>query len=120
MKIEIKEYEGGYLKEGADVKLRYSLIPPEVLQELAKILTHGAAKYAPNNWKKCEDTSFYWDSLFRHLQSHRLGEVVDKDSGEKHLSHALCSLMFLVWFNEKDNNGSKEVQVRAKATKRDN
>lgn len=96
--IKITEYEGGYLKEGADVKLRFSLIPAEVEEELAKILTYGAAKYEPNNWKKCKDTTFYWDSLLRHLHQYRIGNPIDAESGFNHLSHALCNLAFLVYF----------------------
>lgn len=108
--------ENGFMKEGASVKLRYNLIPAEVEEELAKILTYGAAKYEPNNWKKCKDSTYYWDAMYRHLQQHRLGEVVDKESGFNHLSHALCNLMFLVYF-ERINNGSiKNANERAGAT----
>ena len=114
-KIDIKEYEGGYLKEGADVKLRYSLIPPEVEEELAKILTYGAAKYAPNNWKKCKDTTFYWDSLLRHLHKYRSGIHTDEESGFNHLSHAICNLAFLVYFerhkNDRATNTSEDDKI---------
>lgn len=103
---DITTYTSGYKKQGADTKLQYNLIPAECLEELAIILTYGANKYEPHNWKKCTNMDFYWDSLFRHLQQYRLGESVDKESGFNHLSHALCNLMFLVYFERKDNDGT--------------
>lgn len=82
-------------------KLRYDLIPPEVNEALAQILTFGANKYEANNWKKCEDTSRYIAALFRHIEAYRKGEKIDKESGFSHLKHALCNLAFLVYFEEK-------------------
>ena len=83
-------------------KLRYDLIPPEVLEELAKILTHGANKYGDNNWKLLEDPmDRYYAALMRHLQEWRKGNSIDEDdSGELHLSHALANIAFLVYFEK--------------------
>lgn len=85
-------------------KPKHSLIPPEVLVELAEVLTMGAEKYGANNWKKCKDTTRYIDALERHLQAHRLGEKVDSESGRLHLSHVLCNAAFLVYLELKDKN----------------
>ena len=83
-------------------KLRYDLIPPEILEELAKILTHGANKYGDNNWKLLEDPmDRYYAALMRHLQEWRKGNSIDEDdSGELHLSHALANIAFLVYFEK--------------------
>lgn len=83
-------------------KLRYDLIPPEILEELAKILTHGAKKYGDNNWKLLEDPmDRYYAALMRHLQEWRKGNSIDEDdSGELHLSHALANIAFLVYFEK--------------------
>lgn len=87
-------------------KLRYDLIPPEVIEELAKVLTHGAAKYAPNNWKKVEPfNDRYYAALMRHLEAWRQGEQLDKDSGLHHLSHVITNVAFLLW---KDLQTKKE------------
>ena len=32
-------------------KLRYELLPPELLEETARVLTFGAVKYADRNWE---------------------------------------------------------------------
>ena len=81
-------------------KLRYSLIPPEAMKEMAKVLTYGAKKYKPNNWQKAEDTSRYVDALYRHLEAWRAGEKVDEESGLSHLSHALTNIGFLIHFED--------------------
>lgn len=46
-------------------KLRYDLIPPEVLLWLAELYTHGA-KYAPDNWKGVSIEQ-YIAAFHRHL-----------------------------------------------------
>lgn len=79
-------------------KLRYSLIPPVATEALAKVLTYGAKKYKPNNWKKVEDTERYVDALYRHLEAWRGGQEFDEESGLSHLSHALTNIAFLIWY----------------------
>lgn len=79
-------------------KIRYDLIPPEVLQELAKVLTYGAKKYPENSWKNVEPfNQRYYAALERHLQAWRLGEATDAETGYSHLTHALACLSFLVY-----------------------
>jgi len=81
-------------------KLRYGLIPPSATKALASVLTYGAKKYKPNNWKQADDTDRYVDALYRHLESWRSGEKVDKESGLSHLSHALTNIAFLIHFED--------------------
>lgn len=80
--------------EKADAgKERYDLIPPGVLCDLARVLTYGAAKYAPDNWRKVPDAeSRYYAALMRHLEAWRMGCPVDPESQLPHLAHALCCL----------------------------
>jgi hypothetical protein len=90
-------------------KLRYDLIPEEVTEQLARILTFGSAKYADNNWKFLRPfKSRYFAALMRHIAAWRGGEDVDKESGELHLSHALACLSFLLWG---ELNKSKKLKV---------
>lgn len=85
-------------------KLRYDLIPPEVTEELAKILTHGANKYGANNWKLLENPiDRYYAALMRHLQEWRKGNPLDDGSGESHLSHVLTNVAFLIYFEKLKN-----------------
>ncbi len=77
-------------------KTRYDLIPSKSLRELAEVLTFGAEKYAPDNWKKVpEPEKRYYSALLRHLEAWREGELIDGESGKPHLAHALCCLTFL-------------------------
>jgi len=81
-------------------KLRYSLVPPKAMREMAKVLTYGAKKYKPNNWQQVDDTTRYIDALYRHLEAWRSGEKVDAESKLSHLSHALTNIAFLIHFEE--------------------
>lgn len=82
-------------------KLRYDLVPPSALKALAKVLTYGAKKYKPNNWRTVEDTDRYVGAVFRHLEAWRMGEIHDEESGFTHLEHALTNLAFLIELNAK-------------------
>ena len=76
-------------------KLRFGLIPPVALEEIARVLTYGANKYSDNNWRKV-DASRYEDALGRHINAWRKGEECDQESGLKHLAHALTNMCFLL------------------------
>ena len=81
-------------------KLQYGLIPPLALKATVDVLTFGAEKYEPGNWRRVPDAERrYFDALQRHLWAWKEGEKKDKESGRNHLAHAMCCLMFLA---EKD------------------
>jgi hypothetical protein len=82
-------------------KLRYSLVPPGVLKELAKVFTYGANKYKPGGWKDVEPWR-YEDALFRHLQDWREGIELDPESKLMHLSHALTNIAILIELTKKE------------------
>lgn len=77
-------------------KPRYDLIPPSALAGMAKVLTYGAKKYKPNNWKEVDSLDRYVAALYRHLEAWRVGEKVDSESGLKHLEHAMTNVAFLL------------------------
>jgi len=76
-------------------KIMPSLIEPAYIIGTAKILTFGAIKYEKDNWKKCENRQRYEDALLRHLLDYLSGNKIDEESGQSHLYHASCNLMFL-------------------------
>ncbi len=82
-------------------KIRYDLIPPRSMELLAEVLTFGAKKYKPNNWRTNTDLTRYEGALLRHIQAWRLGEKNDPETGLPHLAHAMCNLTFLM---ELDND----------------
>jgi hypothetical protein len=87
--MEGKKYDNG--------KAQYGLLPPLALEDLVKVLTFGAQKYSPDNWRYVEDAERrYFDAAQRHLWAWKRGELEDEESGESHLAHALCCIMFLL------------------------
>ncbi len=79
-------------------KLRYDLIPMESMKALATILTLGAEKYAARNWEGGMSWQRVYASLMRHLVAFEAGEDTDPESGELHMAHALCNVVFLVTY----------------------
>jgi len=92
-----KPKEGG--KKFDQGKNDWSIIPFECLDELAKIMTYGVAKYGkPSGWASVPDMkNRYFSALMRHLSAYKQGERVDKESNHRHISHALCNVVFLLW-----------------------
>jgi hypothetical protein len=78
-------------------KLRMDLVPIEVMEEMAKVLTFGLEKgYGENSWKEVESKR-YEAALLRHYLAHKKGEIVDPESNLLHLSHMLCNVAFLMY-----------------------
>ncbi len=78
-----------------DGKVRLDLVSPTAIHELAKVLTFGASKYAPNNWRGGMKWSRVIGSLKRHLNAIESGEDHDKETGILHIAHVMCNAMFL-------------------------
>lgn len=76
-------------------KPRISLVPFEFIEGVAKIMTFGAKKYDAYNWTKGFEYSRLMDAIYRHLGSFERGVEIDEESGESHLLHAACGIMFL-------------------------
>jgi len=91
--IDIKVVEQ-FMKFDTD-KLRYDLVPPSAIKALAEVLTYGAKKYKPNNWRNGE-VDRYVAALYRHLEAWRDGEQIDEESGMRHLAHAITNIAFLL------------------------
>jgi hypothetical protein len=78
------------------------LLPFEALEEIARVLTYGAKKYAPNNWQKVPDAKERYEAaLLRHFSAHKRGEKNDPESGLSHLAHVGCNALFLIWLQDK-------------------
>lgn len=81
-------------------KPQWSLLPWQPLSEVVDVLTFGAKKYQPENWKHVPDAKArYSDAALRHFTSWLAGERVDQETGLSHLAHAVCCLLFLMWFD---------------------
>lgn len=72
-------------------------IPPHAELAVARVMTFGAQKYARDNWRKIDDIpTRYMDAALRHLNAVRRGETADPESGEHHLAHAACCILFML------------------------
>lgn len=81
-----------------DGKLRYDLVSAIGLEEIVKVYTYGAHKYADNNWRKGLKWSRIFAAIMRHLWAFWRGENVDKESGLPHLAHAGWGILSLLEF----------------------
>lgn len=85
----------GAVRDTQDGKLLYGCIPQVMLDEVAKVLTTGAARYGRDNFSKGMPFSRVMDSLLRHVFAYRRGE-----RDEPHLAQAICNLTFLILYED--------------------
>lgn len=82
-------------------KLRWSLVPMGTMEYVVRVLTNGAKHYADDNWKIVPNArTRYYDAAKRHIGLWWGGEKIDPDHGTPHLAHAICCLLFLLWFDD--------------------
>lgn len=88
-------------------KWRFSLLPLNAIKDVIGVLEFGASKYAADNWKTVENArQRYFDASIRHITAWWAGEKYDQESNLPHLAHAVCCLLFLMWFD--DNGGEND------------
>lgn len=112
-------------KDDSD-KVRFELIPPELLFAVGEILTFGARKYADRNWEAGMKWSRVFGALMRHMwcwwggaqptgKNFVFGDL-DMETGKSHLWHAGCCLAFLISYEERrigtDDRPGTEQPVR--------
>lgn len=77
-------------------KLRFDLIPPEAMEELARVYTIGAVKYGDRNWEKGLHWGRVFAAMMRHAWAWWRGEKLDPEDGQHHLaSVAWCALSLM-------------------------
>lgn len=83
-----------------DEKPRWGLVPWSSMEEVVVVLTIGARKYSPDNWKFVPNApERYFDAALRHITAWRAGQKRDPETGRLHLAHAVCCLLFMIWFD---------------------
>lgn len=81
-------------------KAQWSLMQWKALSQVVDVLTYGAKKYSPDNWKKVPNArQRYIDAGFRHFAAYAGGEKNDSETGMSHLAHAMCCMLFLLSFD---------------------
>lgn len=88
-------------KKNGRVKTMFQLVDPYFYEGFADILTLGAQKYKPNNWMDGNHTE-YSRAVESHWNEYKKGNQTDKESGKSHLYHIACNIMFLDYFDRKE------------------
>ncbi len=98
---DVDSQERGTCARSNSGKVELSLVPFHLLAGCARVLMKGSKKYAPWNWAKGGKWSTPMDCLLRHLFKWWFcGEEFDKESGEHHLDHVMCNLLFLIHYQK--------------------
>ena len=93
---EIEEFKRSQQAKADSGKLRLSLVPTEIIRNIAVIREYGNKKYGdPENWRTVE-VERYRDAAYRHLLAYIDDPAsVDDESGLPHLWHLACNVAFL-------------------------
>ena len=81
-------------KKDDSSKVQVELLSPLWLLGVGRILTRGATKYSAHNWRKGLERARTVGASLRHIFAYLAGEDNDSETGESHLLHASCELMF--------------------------
>lgn len=79
-----------------DGKLKISLVPTQIIKDIAQVREYGNKKYKdPNNWKNVE-MGRYVDAMLRHtLEFVNDVRSKDEESGIEHYKHMACNMAFI-------------------------
>ena len=77
-------------------KLQLSLVPMQIVKDIAEVRMFGNKKYhSPDNWKQV-DVSKFIDAMLRHtLEFINDHDSIDAESGLPHYKHIACNLAFI-------------------------
>ena len=84
-----------------DEKPQWGLLPFKQVEQVVDVLTFGAKKYSPDNWKKVPEAERrYFDAMMRHIAHYKYDSKLDDETGKSHLAHAICCALFLMGFDD--------------------
>ena len=104
------EQAEGRKNDRADGKLRWELLPLDLIEKVVEVYDFGAKKYAPETWKQLDDgENRYRAALLRHLTAHQKGELRDPESGLLHMQHLCWNAIAMLYFAmEKETSNESE------------
>lgn len=92
--LETTKYDQGKPEAG--------LLPSGPLEDVIRVLEHGAKKYDQWNWAKGTNYGRFigalWRHVFRDWWFHRQDN--DPESTRNHLAHGVCCLLFLLYYQQ--------------------
>jgi hypothetical protein len=96
-----EQFETGSVRDTAEDKPRYELIPVEALERLAMLYTRGAKVYGPDNWSRGQPFRRVFGSMLRHAFAWAKGE-----RDEDHLAAVAWNAFALMYFEEALKKGT--------------
>lgn len=96
-----------------DNKPMWELLPLSDLEDVVKVYTFGAKKYAPNSWRNLPDgMERYKAALLRHLVAFDKGEEFDEESQLPALAHMTWNAiaMLAIWHDKMKAMKEKELR----------
>lgn len=98
----------GLKNDRTDHKERWDLLPLPLIEEVVKVYTFGAGKYAENSWQNLPDGyRRYKAALLRHIVASEKGEANDPESGLNHLAHAAWNAIAMLHFKLKEQKAKE-------------
>ena len=90
-------------------KLEISLVPPQIIRDIAEVRMYGNKKYHdPNNWKQVS-LERYINALLRHtLKFWEDPYMLDDESGLPHYKHMACNMAFICDMIERSKKNETE------------
>ena len=83
-------------------KPRLDLVPPEIIEAVGAVMTHGVEKYGEYSYRSVEPKR-YRAALMRHICKWlKNPHGIDEDSGLPHLWHIACNVAFLLELDKKE------------------
>lgn len=102
-------------------KPRWDLLPMDAVEQIVWVLTRGAEKYAPENWRA--EGGFEWHRLIRaaysHLSAFHRGEDNDPEWGKSHLAHLGCCILFLLHYQLNKDKYPKDDRFKLTAPEKE-
>lgn len=89
-------------------KLQITLVPRQIIRDIAKVRMYGNAKYgSSDNWKQV-GIERYRDALCRHLLAYLDNpDGKDEESGLYHYQHLACNCAFICEMEKWRRDGKK-------------
>lgn len=93
-------------------KPRLDLVPPELIEAVGTVMTHGAEKYGEASYRQVKPQR-YRSALMRHICKWlKEPHGKDEDSGLPHLWHIACNVAFLLELDKEEESTLTVVRVR--------
>lgn len=93
-------------------KARLSLVPTEILFDIAKVREYGLKKYGTSESWKQVDVQRYRDATYRHWLAYLNDPTgMDEESGLPHLWHFACNAAFLCDLEKGHFNNTRKENI---------